>query len=1089
MLRLARGKARLFLLLGIMVLVVFLSTGSTLYVLYQRTLDSESARLSALAASQVRLIHLLYENNIKSINRNVKSYDKPVIDLLSRIYHDWHKGLGSTGEILFAHHHEEQIQFLFRQNPADQTSTLPKYISWNDQDKATPMRHALEEKKSGVMIGVDYQGTEVLAAYDYIAPLDLGMVIKINMDELRAPVMESVARTVMFTLLLLGVGGVVFIRIGDVVLRRLSESQLTLKTIFEAASDGIVLLAPRTGVLQMVNTCFCRMTGFQPEEIAGMRLGALNPDGVLSSLLERGRWSPSGGAVNRNDVCLRCRDGGVLYVDVTLSPMRLHRQTHGLLLLRDATERRRTLAARLINEERMRLMMEINRCAMESSLQALCEQSLAVAETLTRSSIGFMYLFDEERCVFTVVARGRQSGRESWMPDSFSVTADSDGIWTEVVRDQKVWIGNDPDTLGERWMREGERPVHRFSIVPVPVQGLVQMVLVVGNKPDPYDDEDVRQLQAVGADIMDLVTRKRWEERLRLSTEQAEAAHQAKERFLASMSHEIRTPMNGVLGMADLILRTGLTEKQRHYVNTIHRSGRTLLRIINDILDLSKIQSGRLVLEMFQFDLNELIQDLRTMFAAQVGNKGLVFTCRIAEGVPVYLLGDAYRLNQILFNLVGNAIKFTEKGSITLKVEVQEEREADVLMRFEVIDTGIGIAPEYVPNLFQPFSQADSSIARKFGGSGLGLAITRQLVRVMDGALWVESEPGQGATFGFVARFGKQQAGDRQLLEDWEKNRRACLPEEVRFDGHILLVEDNLVNQEVAEATLELFGFRVTTARNGQQALAAVKSAGRPFDAIFMDCEMPILDGFETTRRLRRLEKQAGLPRVPIIALTAHVLEESRQLSLEAGMDDYLHKPFSQSDLIRLLQRWLPSRQEGVGAIRSRIAVVEPGVEPAVEPEVEAGAERLSEEALGSDAGACLKESMVTLPVLDPVALEQIVNLTRKGGSDLLVKMVEHYCERTPELLVELETALEQRDTEGVRVAAHTLKSSSLTMGSVRLAELGRMMESGCADAMQVLECWRLTGPEFKKVKWALQEFLWSSARDYDLSGTGENNA
>ncbi|MBF0271290.1 MAG: response regulator [Magnetococcales bacterium] len=1075
MLRLASGKARLFLLLGIMVLVVFLSTGSTLYVLYQRTLDSESVRLSALASSQVRLINTLHELVFQDPRYTETSDDKPIIALLSRIYQDWYKGLGFTGEILFAHRHGEQIQFLFRQRPADNTATLPEYIAWSDQDKATPMRYALE-KKSGVVIGKDYQGTEVLAAYEYIAPLALGMVIKIDMAELRAPVMESVAQTVTLTLMLLGVGGVVFIRIGDVVIRRLAESQLTLKTIFEAASDGITLLVPETGLLQMANARFCQMTGFKLAEIRGLRIAELNPDGTLLSFIDQFQHADPGSTRNHGDIPLRCRDGSVLYVDATLSPMRLRRHNHYLLMLRDATERRRVLAARMVNEERMRLMMEINRSAMDASMQALCDQSLAVAETLTRSGIGCIHLLDEESCGFELISWDWKGSACPWPLQGFPERAEA---WAEMMLDFKPMICNDYQSNRDA-REQGDEPVSvtRFLSVPVLVHGKVQMMLVVGNKPEPYDDEDVRQLQSVGEDTMNLVMRKRWEERLRQSKEQAESAHQAKERFLASMSHEIRTPMNGVLGMADLILRTDLTEKQRHYVDTIHRSGRTLLRIINDILDLSKIQAGRLVLELFRFELEELIQDLRNMFATQTHNKGLGFTCRIAEGVPVHLLGDPYRLNQILFNLVGNAIKFTEKGSVTLEVGVQEEREADVLMRFEVIDTGIGIAPEYVPNLFQPFSQVDSSIARKFGGSGLGLAITRQLVRVMDGEVWVESEPGQGAKFGFTVRFGKQQAGDRKDLEDWERTQAPALLENARFDGHVLLVEDNLVNQEVAAATLELFGFRVTVARNGQQALTAVKSATVPFDAIFMDCEMPILDGFETTRRLRRLEKQAALPRTPIIALTAHVLEESRRLSLEAGMDDYLHKPFSQSDLVKLLQRWLPSCH---GGMRPVMATVSSGVAFGAGQvlEREDGLACLSgaDPGCGVDLENGFGEAGMTPLVLDPVALEQIVALARKGGSDLLVKMVEHYCERTPELLIELELALERGDPEGVRVAAHTLKSSSLTMGAARLAELGRVMESDYADSMRVLESWRATGPEFEKVKQALQNFLWTSAQ------------
>ena len=551
--------------------------------------------------------------------------------------------------------------------------------------------------------------------------------------------------------------------------------------------------------------------------------------------------------------------------------------------------------------------------------------------------------------------------------------------------------------------------------------------------------------------VRDITERKEAESKILLAKKEAEAASQAKTVFLATMSHEIRTPMNGLLGMADLILRTPLTEQQRHYVETIHRSGRTLLRIINDILDLSKIQAGQMRLELLQFDLNEVIRDIIDIFVERVKSKGLAMRCEIADLVPIHLLGDPHRLSQILFNLIGNAIKFTEEGSVSVAVEVIEEQHAYVMLCFRVIDAGIGISPEYQQQMFQAFSQEDSSVSRKFGGTGLGLAISRNLVAMMDGEIGVESAPGCGSTFWFTARFGKQQEKDRQKIATWQAQQHPPTPENVRFEGQVLLVEDNQVNQEVAMATLEMFGCHVAVAENGQRAIALLHKTDPPFDAVFMDCEMPILDGFEATRRLRQWENETGHPRTPVIALTAHVLEQSRQQCREAGMDDYLRKPFSQADLGAILYRWMPKRL--VANHKNKDIFPASPLCSSTQPPLEA------EHKNGEPHAA---------PVLDQTALSRIFELTRKGNKSLFNKMVDSYLMRTPELLNALQQAIEQNDQEGVRVAAHTLKSSSLTMGAIRLAEMGRAMEENYTDLARVRYHLQSSGSTFDEVRQAL---------------------
>ncbi|MBF0108514.1 MAG: ABC transporter substrate-binding protein [Magnetococcales bacterium] len=544
-------------------------------------------------------------------------------------------------------------------------------------------------------------------------------------------------------------------------------------------------------------------------------------------------------------------------------------------------------------------------------------------------------------------------------------------------------------------------------------------------------------------------------EELQKALESSEAGARTKERFLINMSHEIRTPMNGVLGMASLMLRTPMTPRQRHYAETIHRSGRVLLRVINDILDFSKIEAGQLSLEILRFDLNVLISDVASMFSQRARSKGLDFNFNMDEGIPVRLLGDPHRLSQVLFNLLGNAIKFTEKGSVTLWVDADEEREVDVLMRFKIADTGIGISAEFQRNMFQSFSQEDSSISRRFGGTGLGLAITRQLVRLMGGNLEVESVQGRGTSFGFTIRFGKQRQEFVEETSDWQRTSKASFDEGGSFDADVLLVEDNVVNQEVAVAILEQLGCRVTVVGNGQQALNLLCGGVTPFHAVFMDCEMPILDGMEATRRLRLWEKEQG-GHVPVIALTAHALPESRRQCLIAGMDDFLRKPFSHGDVAVVLDRLLPlecvlrSGEEEIGRGR---AVLEDPVDWFL-------GRTASENSLEREEWA--------IPILDWEAVQRIRDLDRKNGGELMEKMIRHYLERTPLVLKELGQALEQGDSGGVRFAAHTLKSSSLVMGAARLAKLGRIMEEEHADLFRVRQHFQFCAQFLDEVALAL---------------------
>jgi len=758
----------------------------------------------------------------------------------------------------------------------------------------------------------------------------------------------------------------------DITERKQDEESLSKLSLAIEQIPVTVMITNRQGEIEYVNPNFSVVTGYRAEEALGR-----NP----SQLLNAG-WHPReffaelwdtilSGRTWRGELRNRRKNGELYWESASISPVTGPGGDirNFVAVKEDITERKRAEEALNRSDERIRLLLE---STAEAIYGVDMEGDCTFANPACARLLGYRHP-DE------LLGRNMHQLMHHTCADGSPYPAESCPL-CRTLRGQEG-VHHDDEVF---WRQDGSFFAAEYW-----------------SYPQLHDGEVVGGVVT----FFDVTERKRAEEDLRQASVVAEAATRAKSEFLANMSHEIRTPMNAAIGMLYLLQQTELSAQQKNYLDKAHTASAMLLKIINDILDFSKIEAGKLELEKVPFRLADVLADLTSVAAGTLGEKPIRLSVRSAPKVPDYLVGDPLRLGQVLLNLTSNAIKFTEKGRVEVSVEPVSAQNGEVVLRFLVADTGIGMVPEKQAALFNAFTQADTSTTRRYGGTGLGLAISSQMVKLMGGSILVASEPGEGSTFSFLARFQRLSADQRA---------NACRPiqadpaaEPASGAGiRILLVEDNPINQEVAKEILERRGVQVEVARNGAEAIDVLKGVrgASPYQAVLMDVHMPVMDGLEATRRLR---SDSAWDDLPIIAMTACALTRERTLCLEAGMNDQVNKPIDVDELFATLARWIGPDAE---------AVPKP-----VRPPIEA---------------ASLEGLPAVLPGID---LKRAIRIVE--SAPLLKRLLISFGVENGNAGEELRGMLALGDLDSARRMVHTVKGVGGNLGAVELQEAALFLE------------------------------------------------
>ena len=774
----------------------------------------------------------------------------------------------------------------------------------------------------------------------------------------------------------------------------LRDQEARYRAIVSQAGDGILLIDAEQGTVVEANEASCAYMGYSRETLVGMTmfdLAAEVPADRVRQLLQR-LAAPDG---HRFEHRHRRPDGEVCDAWISTRPVSVGDRKLIVTVWHDITSRK--------------------------AAQARMEEERRIREAFLESIPGIFYAIDAQGRL-TFWNRNFERATERSADDLRGLPALElfDGDQRDLIAERigRVFTDGRSDAEAELVSRSGVRTPYYFTGLRIEMAG--QPVLVgIGTDISALRRAEA-ELRLLNSELERRVADQTAD--LRQAKEDAEAASLAKSSFLANMSHEIRTPMNAIIGLTHLMRRSDPTPEQLDRLAKIDSSGRHLLSIINDILDLAKIEAGRLELDASDFHLSSVLDNVASIIREPARDKGLTLVVD-TDSVPMWLAGDPMRLRQALLNFAGNAVKFTDRGTIWMNALLLQDRDDELLVRFEVKDTGQGVPPDKQALLFHEFEQADASPTRRHSGTGLGLAITRKLAHLMGGEVGVSSQPGVGSSFWFTARLRRGKgimpadaSSDTRDLAPWERLRSVS--------ARVLLAEDNPINREVALQLLHGSALSVDTADNGEDAVRMASE--RQYDLVLMDVQMPVMDGLQATRAIRQLPGSAS---TPIVAMTANAFEEDRRACKDAGMDAFIVKPVDPNVLYSVLLKWLPARPLAEAAQSSperRRALGDAGLLPAP------GGERA-----GDRSPDAVLRRLALVPDMDVARGVAALLGKRDRYLDLLGRFVTGQADN----LGKLQAALDTGDRAAARFMAHSLKGAAGTLGALGLSAHAARLE------------------------------------------------